>query len=173
MDYKGKNGYLLVQKNMHMHYIGCKICAKWTSGERNQYTWKSPGFQIWHQLNYTLVTHWLWCSMKNEQTLPGSDIHSDQNLLFAKICTRFKKIIRFQKVKPQCDLENLYAKQQTVPDTLEEELSAIKYEIGTVEVQRNNIKKHVLVLWVIWCGELRGQQESHRSHRKQSVKMDE
>jgi hypothetical protein len=72
--------------------------------------------------------------MKNEQTLPGSDIHSDQNLLVAKICTRFKKIIRFQKGKPQWDLENLYAKQQTEPDTLEEKLSAIKYEIGTVEV---------------------------------------
>jgi hypothetical protein len=28
MDYKGKYGYLLVQKNTRMQYIGCKICAK-------------------------------------------------------------------------------------------------------------------------------------------------
>jgi hypothetical protein len=31
------------------------------------------------------------------QTLPGADIDSDHNLLVAKICTRLKKIISFQK----------------------------------------------------------------------------
>jgi len=43
--------------------------------------------------------------------LPGSTIHSDKNLLVAKICTRFKTIIRFHKGKPPWDLENLHAKQ--------------------------------------------------------------
>jgi hypothetical protein len=84
--------------------------------------------------------------MKNEQTLPGSAIHSDQNLLVAGFCTRFKKITRFQMEKPQWDLENLYAKQQKVQDNLKEKLSAIKYESGAVEVQRNIIKKYVLAL---------------------------
>jgi hypothetical protein len=84
--------------------------------------------------------------MKNAQTLPGSAIHSDKNLLVAKICTRFKTIIRSQKGKPRWNLENLYAKQQKVQDTLEEKLIAIKYESGTAAVQRNNIKKRVLGL---------------------------
>ena len=108
-DYKGKYGYLLVQKNTRMQYTGCKICAKWTLTGRNLYTWKAPD-QIWHHLDYILVKHRFWCSMKNEQTLPGSATHSDQKLLVAKICTRYKKIIKFQKGKPQWDLENLYAK---------------------------------------------------------------
>jgi hypothetical protein len=43
------------------------------------------------------------------QTLPGADIDSDQNLLVVKICTRMKKIIRFQKRRPRWDLEKLYA----------------------------------------------------------------
>jgi hypothetical protein len=57
-----------------------------------------------------------------------------------------KKNIRFQKGKPRWDLEKLpvYAQQQKVQDTLEEQLSAIKCESGNVEVQWNNIKKSVL-----------------------------
>jgi hypothetical protein len=38
--------------------------------------------------------------MKNVQTLPGAVTDSDHNLLLAKISTRLKKIIRFQKEKP-------------------------------------------------------------------------
>jgi hypothetical protein len=45
--------------------------------------------------------------VKDVQTLPGADIDSDHNLLVAKICTRLKKIIRFQKRRPQWDLEKL------------------------------------------------------------------
>jgi hypothetical protein len=47
--------------------------------------------------------------VKDVQTLPGADIDSDHNLLVAKICTRLKKIIRFQKRRPRWDLEKLYA----------------------------------------------------------------
>ena len=77
--------------------------------------------------------------------LPGADIDSDHNLLVAKICTRLKKIIRFQKRGPRWDLEKLYAQRQRVQDTLEEKLGAICCESGNVEVQWNgNIKEYVL-----------------------------
>jgi len=59
------------------------------------------------------------------QTLSGADIDSDHNLLVAKICTRLKKIIKFQKRIPQWDLEKLYTQKQRVQDTLEGKLGAI------------------------------------------------
>jgi hypothetical protein len=55
-----------------------------------------------------------------------------------------KKIIRFQKRRPQWDLEKLYTQKQTVQDTLERKLGAIECDSGNVEVQWNNIKKCVL-----------------------------
>jgi hypothetical protein len=55
-----------------------------------------------------------------------------------------KKIIRFQKRKPQWDLEKLYAQRQRVQDTLEEKLGAIGCDSGNVEVRWNNIKECVL-----------------------------
>jgi type I site-specific restriction endonuclease len=82
--------------------------------------------------------------VKDVQTMPGVDIDSDHNLLVATICTSLKKIIRFHKRKPRCDLEKLYAQRQEVDDSLEEKLGAIKCESGNVEVQWNNIKKRVL-----------------------------
>ena len=59
------------------------------------------------------------------QTLPGADIVSDHNLLVAKVRTRLKKIIRFQKNRLRWDLEKLYDQRQSVQDTLEEKLGAI------------------------------------------------
>jgi hypothetical protein len=56
---------------------------------------------------------------------PGAGIDSDNKLLVAKICTRLKKIIRFQKRRPQLDLEKLYAQRQRVQNTLEDKLGAI------------------------------------------------
>jgi hypothetical protein len=78
------------------------------------------------------------------QTLLGEDIDSDHNLLVAKISTRLKKIIRFQKRRPRWDLEKLYAQQQRVQDTLEEKLGATGCECGNVEVKWNYIKECVL-----------------------------
>jgi len=78
--------------------------------------------------------------VKDVQTLPGADIDSDHSLLVAKICTRLKKIIRFQKRRPQWDLEKLYAQRQRVQDNLEEKLDAIGCDSGTVDVQWNNIR---------------------------------
>jgi hypothetical protein len=103
--------------------------------------------------------------VKDVQTLPGADIDSDHNLLVAKICTRLKKIIRFQKRRPQWDLEKLYTQNQTVLDTLEGKLGAIECDSGNVEVQGNNIKECVLDS-VIWLGKSRREQENHGLYRK-------
>ena len=65
-------------------------------------------------MDYILVKHRFRSSVKDVQTLTGADIDSDHNLLVAKICTRLKKIISFQKRKPQWDLEKLYAQLQSV-----------------------------------------------------------
>ena len=64
--------------------------------------------------------------------------------IVAKICTRLKKIIWFQKRRPQWDLEKLYTQKQRVQDTLERKLGAIECDSGNVEVQWNNIKECVL-----------------------------
>ena len=72
-------------------------------------------------------------SVKDVQTLPGADIDSDHNLLVAKVCTRLKKIIRFQNSRPRWDLEKLYAQRQRVQDNLEEKLGAIECESGNAE----------------------------------------
>jgi type I site-specific restriction endonuclease len=82
--------------------------------------------------------------VKDVQTLPGADIDSDHNLLVAKFCTRLKKFIRFQKRRPQWDLEKLCAQRQKVQDTLQEKLCAIECDSGNVEVQWKNIKECVL-----------------------------
>jgi len=95
-------------------------------------------------LDYILVKHRFRNNVKDVQTLPGADIDSDHNLLVAKICTRLKKIIRFQKRRPHWDLDKLYAQQKRVQDTLEEKLGATGCECGNVEVQWNSIKECVL-----------------------------
>ena len=77
--------------------------------KRRLYKWKAPGDQSQHQLDYK---HRFRNSVKDVQTLPGADIDSDHNLLVAKICTKFKKIIRFQKRRPQWDLEKLYTQKK-------------------------------------------------------------
>ena len=64
------------------------------------------------------------------QTLPGADIDSDHNLLVAKICTRLKKSIRFQKRRPRWDLEKLYAQRQRMGDNLEEKLGELNVTVG-------------------------------------------
>ena len=69
-------------------------------------------------MDYILVKHQFRNSVKDVQTMPGADIDCDHNLLVAKICTGLKKIIRFQKRRPQWDLEKLYVQRQRVQDTL-------------------------------------------------------
>jgi len=71
-------------------------------------------------------------------------LYSIQFILVAKICTRLKKIIRFQERRPQWDLEKWHTQKQTVQDTLEGKLGALECDSGNVEVQWNNIKECVL-----------------------------
>ena len=63
-------------------------------------------------MDYILIKHRFRNRLKDVQTLPGADIDSDHNVLVAKICTRLKKIIRFQKRRPQSDLEKLYTQNK-------------------------------------------------------------
>jgi hypothetical protein len=77
--------------------------------KRRLYTWKAPGDWSQRHLDYILVKHQFRNNVKDVQTLPGADTDCDYNLLVAKICTRLNKIIRFQKRRPQWDLEKLYA----------------------------------------------------------------
>jgi hypothetical protein len=62
--------------------------------------------------------------MKEAQTMPGTDIDRDHNVLVAKIYTKLKKTIKFQKrrKKTRWDLENVQAERQQVQDTLDEKL---------------------------------------------------
>jgi len=74
----------------------------------------------------------------------GQILDSDHNLLVAKICTRLKKIIRFQKGKSPWDLEKLYTQKQRVQDTLEGKLGVIGCDRGNVVAQWKNINECVL-----------------------------
>jgi hypothetical protein len=104
--------------------------------------------------------------VKDVQTLPGADIDSDHNLLVAKICTRLKKIIRFQKKRSQWDLEKLYTQKQRVQDNLEGKLGAIECDSGNVDVQWNNIKECVLYTLSDLVGKFEQKQENNGLHRK-------
>jgi hypothetical protein len=73
--------------------------------------------------------------VKVVQILPGADIDSDHNFVVAKVRTRFKKIIKFQKSRPRWDLDKLYGERQRVQTILEEKLGAIECESGNAEVQ--------------------------------------
>ena len=124
---------------------GLNVTSTWfRKPKRKLYTWKAPGGRSRHQLDYILVKHRFRNSVKDVQTLPGADVDSHHNLLVAKICTRLKKIIRFQKRRPHWDLEKLYAERQRVQDTLEGKVGATGCGSGNVEVQWNNVQECVL-----------------------------
>jgi hypothetical protein len=74
----------------------------------------------------------------------GQILVSDHNLLVAKICTRLKKIISFQKGKSRWVLEKFYTQKQRVQDTLEEKLGVIVCDNGNVDAQWKNINHCVL-----------------------------
>jgi len=116
-------------------------------------------------LDYILVKHQFRNRVKDVQTLAEADIDSDHNLLVAKICTRLKKIIRFQEI-PQWDLEKLYTERQRVQNNLKETLGAMGCDGGNVEMQRNNIKECALDTLSDLVGKSRREQENHGLHRK-------
>jgi type I site-specific restriction endonuclease len=119
------------------------------------------------------VKHQFRNSVKDVQTLPGADIDSGHNFLIAKICTRLKKIIRFQKRRPQWILEKLYTQKQTVQDTLEGKLGAIGCDSGNVEVQWNNIKECVLDTLSDLVGKVEKKARKPRIIQEMISKMDE
>jgi hypothetical protein len=80
--------------------------------KRRLYTWKSPGDKSRFQLDYVLVKQRFRNSVKDVQTLPRANNDSDYNLLFATICTRLKKIVRFHKQKPRWDLRSYMLKDR-------------------------------------------------------------
>jgi hypothetical protein len=86
-------------------------------------------------LDYILIKHQFRNSVKDVQTMPGTDIDSDHHLLVAKICTRLKKIISFRKRRPQWDLKKLYTQKQRLQNTLEGKLGAVECDSRNVEVQ--------------------------------------
>jgi len=111
--------------------------------------------------------------VKDVQTLLGADIDCDHNLLVAKMCTRLKKIRRFQKRRAKWGLEKLYAQRQRVQDTLEEKLGAIECESGNVEVQWENIKECVLVNTVVLVGKVGKRARKPCITQEMISKMDE
>jgi hypothetical protein len=65
--------------------------------------------QSQHQLDYKLVKHHFRNSKMDAQAMHRANIYSASDMLVAKVCTRLKKIIKFQKGKPRWDLEKLHA----------------------------------------------------------------
>jgi hypothetical protein len=117
---------------MLIDFCGLVITNTWfKKPKRRLYTWKAPGDQNRHQLDYILVKHRFRNSMKDMQTMPRANNDSDHNLLDAKTWTRLKKIIKFQKGKPRWDVKKLYDRQK-VQDALEEKLGATERESGNV-----------------------------------------
>ena len=168
-NFVGPHG--LGRKN-HRGQIRIKLCERnglivtntlFRKPKRRLYTWKAPGEQSRHQLTtYIRFRN----TVKDMQSLPGAYIDSDHNLLVAKVRTRLKKIIRFQKSRPRRDLEKLYAERRRVQNILEEKLGAIKCESGNAEVQWKNIKECVLYTISDLVGKLKRELENQGLHRK-------
>ena len=103
----------LGRKNHFCERNGLTVTNTWfKKPKRRLYTWKAAGDRSRRQLDCVLVKYLFRKSVKDVHTLPVADIDSDHNILVVKICTSFKKIIRFQKRRPQWDLEKLYAQRQ-------------------------------------------------------------
>jgi len=64
--------------------------------------------------------------------------------MFAKICTRLKKIKKLRKGRTRWNVENLHAYWQKVQDILLQNLSALECKTGNVGARWNNIQKCVL-----------------------------
>ena len=111
--------------------------------------------------------------VKDVQTVPGADIDCDHNLLVAKIHTRLKKLIRFQKSRPRWNLEKLYAQRQREQDILEEKLGAIECESGNAEVQWKHIKECVLDTVSVLVGKVEKRARNPWITQEMISKMDE
>ena len=111
--------------------------------------------------------------MKDVQTLPGADIDSNHNLLVAKVRTRLKKIISFQRSRLRWDLEKLYAQGQKVQDTLEQKLDAFECEVGMLKCSGKNIKECVLDIITDLVGKVEKRARKPWITQEMISKMDE
>jgi hypothetical protein len=140
--------------------------------KRRLYLWKAPGDQHRYQLDYILVKQRFRNSVTDMQTRSGADIDFDHNLLVAKICTRLKRIIIFQKRKPVLDLEILQAQRQKVQQSLED-LRAGDCVNRNVGGQWNNIKKCLLDTMSDCVGKVEERARKLRVTLEMISKMDE
>jgi hypothetical protein len=111
--------------------------------------------------------------VKDVQTQPGADIDSDHRFLVAKICTRLKRIMRFQKRKPVWNLEKLQAQQQKVQESLEEKLRAGDCVNRNMEGECNINKKCLLDTMSDCVGKVEKRARKPRITQEIISKMDE
>jgi len=108
-------------------------------------------------------------SMKHVQALPETDTDYGHKLWIPKICTRFKKIIRFQKWKSRWDLEKLYAQSKKVQNNLEEKLTATECEVGMWK----SSYQEMCVKFCKWFGWQRQQESKKAIYNRRNGNMDE
>jgi len=73
---------------------------------------KKPGDRIRQQWDYINLKHRFRNSTKDVQAVRGADTDPDHNLLVRNICTKLKKIMKFQKGKQGWDLQKLHFRQK-------------------------------------------------------------
>jgi hypothetical protein len=103
----------------------------------------------------------------------GADIGSGHNLLVAEICTRWNKIIRFQKGTARWNLVQFYAQRQKEQDTPEETFGAVDCERENVGGLWSDIGKCVLVTVSDWIGKVERTAGKPRITGEMMGKMDE
>jgi hypothetical protein len=104
--------------------------------------------------------------MKELQALPGTDIDSNHNLLFSKVCTRLRKITGFQKGRPIMAWQKSHDRRKGVQDTVGEKLDAIDCENRNIKEQWNIFKKCSLDGACDVVEKVRGEQRRLGLHRK-------
>ena len=86
--------------------------------EKSVHMEKKPGDRIRQHWDYINVKLRFRNSTKDVQAVRGADTDPDHNLLVGNICTKLKKIMKFQKGKQRRDLQKLHFRRKT-QDTLE------------------------------------------------------
>lgn len=109
--------------------------------ERRLYTWRSPADTprriTRNQIDYICINKRYRNSVKWAKTYPGADVHSDHNLLAAKIKLRFKRTI-----KPQANPKRRIDRNKINNETIREEISEILEErLEPALEQQNNIEE--------------------------------
>jgi len=69
-------------------------------------------------------------NIKIMQKLRGADIYCDSNWLGGKMFIGLKKIVKFQKGKPRCKVENLCVQRQKAKNFVEFILCGSNVELG-------------------------------------------